>query len=247
MRNFALQVIVCVLLPLLLPLLLLGDVAAESHHVYHGCITEDDSGASSLYCIYSLAPHDDSPGSPRRPSAGLGNTFPTRDAAASMCVTRGYDGLVDVTTAERNKLAAKIVDSLGVPHWLGGDDSPNGVVTWADGSEHSEQQFDTPWHQESGQPNDCDGPGTETCMFMGPGGAWFDFACRPKTPSLAGGITAGPEIDWVTGAGVPRERIEYSVWPLCGGNVLEEEEAPHAIMSKKARRLVERVDAREEM
>eukprot|EP00946_MAST-07B_sp_MAST-7B-sp1_P001925 g1925.t1 len=241
--------------------LMLLSVAGERHggnaggFVYHGCITEEnDNSASatrpSLYCVHSLAPRDASPGSPLLPSAGSregDNTFPSRDAAASMCQTRGYDGLVDVTTVERNKLAARIVDSLGVPHWLGGDDWPNGVVTWADGTEHSEQLFDTPWHKPSGQPNDRDGPGSETCIFMGPGGNWFDFACHPKTPSPTDGITAGPEIDWTTGAGQARDKTEYNVWPLCGGNVLEEDDSRHTVMSRNARRLVENQEESGEM
>ena len=228
-------------------LLLLGVSAAESPYVYHGCITEDVGEESSLFCVHSLAPRDHTPGSPRHPNAGPTNTFPSRDAAATECMTRGYDGLLDVTTVERNKLAAQIVDSLGVPHWLGGDDSPNGVVTWSDRTEHSEQLFVTPWHKLSAQPNDCDGPGSETCMFMGPGGAWFDFACRPKTRNVEIGITAGPEIGWVTGAGEVREKMEYSIWPLCGGNVLDEEEGTPAVLSRKARRLVEGAAASREM
>lgn len=205
----------------------------------HGCIVEEDSDGkepSALFCMFSLAPLD-GPGSPSSPHGN--GTFLSRDASAMECVARGYDGLVDIKNKERNNLARRIVDALGVPHWLGGDDMPNGVVTWSDGTEHSEQRFDTPWHIQSNQPNDCDGPGSETCVFMGPEGAWFDFACAPKTPQKEPRITAGPEIHWIMHAGRQRQKIEYSIWPLCGGNVLEGG-GSGSHMSQRARRLIDR-------
>ena len=170
----------------------------------HACISE----GAGLWCVRSLAPHRE---------ADLFAPFASRADADSACADLGYDGLVHLTTGVRQALAARVVDSLGVPHWIGGDDSPNGVVTWRDGTPHA--GFDAPWHSLSGQPNDCDGPGTETCMFMGPNGKWFDFACAPKVPQEEPRVTAGPEIDWHD----TNEKVEYSVWPLCGGNVVEEE------------------------
>ena len=35
-------------------------------------------------------------------------------------------------------------------------------------------------------------PGSEPCVFVGPAGRWFDFACAAKTA----GTTPGPEITW---------------------------------------------------
>ena len=64
-----------------------------------------------------------------------------------------------------------------------------------------------PWDTRSGQPNDCDGPGSEPCIFVGPGGHWFDFACGPK-PAVAG-ATPGPEITWGD------TRRMFSIRPLC--------------------------------
>merc|ERR1711865_248162 len=103
----------------------------------------------------------------------------------------------------------------------------NGIVAWLDEGLVNNQELhvgqpyevnDTvlesetwPWHVESGQPNDCDGPGTETCMFIGPHGRWFDFACAPKVANRETGVTAGPEVVWEDGV-----KREYNVNPLCG-------------------------------
>ena len=181
-----------------------GFLAGAAAPTRHACISE----GPDLWCVQSLAP---------RRGGDLFARFAARADAAAACADRGYDGLVHLTTSARQALAARVVDSLGVPHWIGGDDNPNGVVTWRDGTPHA--GFDAPWHGPSGQPNDCDGPGTETCMFMGPNGKWFDFACAHKVPQNEPRVTAGPEIDWHG----TDEKVEYSVWPLCGGNVVDKE------------------------
>jgi len=95
---------------------------------------------------------------------------------------------------------------VGEPHWIGGIDMPNGHVTWDDGTEGNLKWNGSdglPWHHDSGQPNDCDGPGTEPCMFMGPHARWFDFACAPKTKFInSKGVeetpTQGPEVPITT-------------------------------------------------
>ena len=128
-------------------------------------------------------------------------------------------GLVKPWTKERSMLAQAMVSSVGAPHWLDGDDMPNGIVSWggevdAAGAEAlwGARNKPYPWHTDSGQPNDCDGPGTEPCMFMGPSGRWFDFACASKEVNKTKGVTAGPEITWEDGV-----RREYRVHPMCEG------------------------------
>mmetsp|Transcript_151200 Transcript_151200/g.289821 ORF Transcript_151200/g.289821 Transcript_151200/m.289821 type:complete len:128 (-) Transcript_151200:95-478(-) len=107
-----------------------------------------------------------------------------------------------------------IVSTVGMPHWIGGDDYPNGHVKWLDGSDAQERwdpNVSFPWHAPSGQPNDCDGPGSETCMFMGPDSNWFDFACQPKIANKTSGVTPGPEIKWDG-----HEKRMYDIHILCG-------------------------------
>ena len=91
------------------------------------------------YCVLSLAPKT-GPGSPAEP-VGDG-IFPSRAAAAEECEHRGYDGLAVLSTPLRQALARSLIDpapgpapagvpepvrpGLLVPHWLGGNDEPNG-------------------------------------------------------------------------------------------------------------------------
>ena len=193
---------------------------------------------SQTYCLRSLAPATGQ-GSIAKP-LGNGNFLSQKEAHES-CQTAGYDGLAELNTIERQESATKIVGEITLPHWLGGFDqgeSPGGQILWKNAGLHN--LFEPPWHVPSGQPNDCDGPGSETCMFIGPNGDWFDFACAPKIPSKedtghenmgksdAGQedtgkedtgqvepskITAGPEIEWVAGS---NNKFEYNVYPLCG-------------------------------
>jgi alpha-ketoglutarate-dependent taurine dioxygenase len=119
--------------------------------------------------------------------------------------------------------AAELVEASGVPHWVGGrEDAERPGIAWALGHSGADPEravrdewpMDAegkrrayPWHAPSGQPNDCDGPGSEPCMFVGPEGAWFDFACARKTKE---GTTPGPEVTWSDGV-----RRMYNLYPLC--------------------------------
>lgn len=182
------------------------------HTLPHECIQEEQrkarsfgssQGASSPghYCVFSLAGLlEHQPGE-----------FESRDEARERCRTLSPNAdLAMPTTPARNAAAGHVVSAVGLPHWLGGSDFPNGEVTWLDGSADAWGAEPRPWHEPSGQPNDCDGPDApETCMFMGPHARWFDFACQPKVPTA--NVTAGPEITWEDGS-----RRMYSLFPLCG-------------------------------
>ena len=197
------------------------------------------------YCLHSLAPAT-GPGSIATP---LGNgDFLSQADAHMKCVNLGYEGLAVLTTYDRQVAAASIVDTTALPHWLGAHDwgePPGGRVVWDSLGDHEsggsaelvhqnpmaahddKKYYPAPWHVPTNQPNDCDGPHTELCIFMGPGGAWFDFHCQPKIPreemdlgeghELIHKITPGPEIEWILDSGI---KIEYNVHPLCGINLL---------------------------
>ena len=130
--------------------------------------------------------------------------------------------LAILPTKELAGMATEIVAETAVPHWiLGTEYSNNSFISWPSPSDLVDQWDETgsttsstaasreryPWHEESGQPNDCDGPDSEPCIFVGPNGKWFDFACERKT---APGTTPGPEITWTTGV-----RKMYNLHPLC--------------------------------
>eukprot|EP00928_Gymnodinium_smaydae_P065183 TRINITY_DN48361_c0_g1_i1.p1 TRINITY_DN48361_c0_g1~~TRINITY_DN48361_c0_g1_i1.p1 ORF type:complete len:534 (+),score=59.24 TRINITY_DN48361_c0_g1_i1:51-1604(+) len=142
--------------------------------------------------------------------------FDSREVARQQCrrVLSPSSDLAIPLDRERNTMMGRVVSSVGKPHWIGGDDYPNGHVTWLNGLDASEgfgPNASYPWHAPSGQPNDCDGPGSETCMFMGPDAKWFDFACQPKVPNATAGVTAGPEIKWNGD-----EKRMYDIHVLCG-------------------------------
>ena len=185
----------------------------------HQCIQEVQEDGSGYYCMFSLAAWMN------YSAAGSGD-FDSRDTANARCrVLSPAASLAMPSTIIRNRAAARVVSSVGEPHWLGANDGDNGdkiseggrateetngIVAWLDEGLVNNQELhvgqpyevnDTvlesetwPWHVESGQPNDCDGPGTETCMFIGPHGRWFDFACAPKVANRETGVTAGPEV-----------------------------------------------------
>lgn len=175
------------------------------------CCRNKDVGkrvVKGYYCIFSLSQQT---GYPQ-------GEFDTRDSARSLC--RALSPKADLAlpmTPQRNKAAQAVASATGVPHWIGGDNTDNHTVRWLNGIDAQEVwgQAPLPWHHESGQPNDCDGPGSETCMFMGPHGKWFDFACGPKGPITKDGIvstpTPGPEVTWENG-----ERQMFNLQPLCG-------------------------------
>jgi hypothetical protein len=176
------------------------------HSLPHECVQEEHSVGVAHYCVFSLA-------SLMKYKPG---DFDSREIAREHC-RRTLAPTADLAipaTSRRNKAMGHIVSSVGLPHWIGGDDYPNGKVTWLDGSRDdkgwgSDEPY--PWHTPSGQPNDCDGPGTETCMFMGPDAKWFDFACQPKVANSTAGVTPGPEIKWDG-----HQKRMYELYPLCG-------------------------------
>lgn len=103
-------------------------------------------------------------------------------------------------------LARQVVEETKKPHWIHGvETAVVTVVNWGEGF-IDEWNTAYPWDSASAQPNDCDGPGTEPCIFVGPSGNWFDFACQPK---VAEGTTPGPEITW------DGQRSMYNIHPLC--------------------------------
>eukprot|EP00164_Ancoracysta_twista_P019621 GFYU01034608.1.p1 GENE.GFYU01034608.1~~GFYU01034608.1.p1 ORF type:complete len:505 (+),score=148.19 GFYU01034608.1:126-1640(+) len=125
-----------------------------------------------------------------------------------------YADLATLENPEKAAAAKRLVATTGQPHWLRAREEHK-QVTWLDNTESSGSVDDTwgnryPWHDESGQPNDCDGPQSEPCLFVGAHGKWFDFACQAKTPSDDGKVTAGPEITWDDGS-----RRMYRIYPLC--------------------------------
>jgi hypothetical protein len=200
------------------------------HGLPHECVFEHDiDNNPGFYCLFSLKDFV----STAKAQSKLEHPdedhkrFDSRELADRTCKILSPDAsLAMPVTSARNSAAQRVVSAVGCPHWLGADDEPNGHVTWSDPVFKDRKQglpedigpwenFETapgwPWHADSGQPNDCDGPGTETCIFMGPNGKWFDFACAAKVPDLEKGRTPGPEITWEDGS-----RREYDIFPLCG-------------------------------
>ena len=117
--------------------------------------------------------------------------------------------LAPLPTKKLAAMAAEIVAETAVPHWiLGTENASESMIKWlGNTSDADEWDGNYPWHEESGQPNDCDGKDSEQCIFVGPAGRWFDFACARKT---AEGTTPGPEVTWTTGV-----RKMYNLYPLC--------------------------------
>ena len=119
--------------------------------------------------------------------------------------------LATLHTPHLASLARSIVEETKKPHWIMGIETA-GVdrVNWGEGVTDAWDSQPYPWDHASGQPNDCDGPGTEPCIFVGPAGNWFDFACQAK---IANGdedkVTPGPEITW------DGSRAMYNIHPLC--------------------------------
>lgn len=152
-----------------------------------------------------------------------GTNFPGIHESRELC-KYAIDETADLAVLPTRALASmatEIVTETQLPHWIfGSDNSPHEKninwssltsmpgVTTSSFAQNWEDDFvsEYPWDGPSGQPNDCDGPGTEPCMFVGPFGNWFDFACdRKKPPS-----TPGPEITWTDG-----KRKMYNLYPLC--------------------------------
>ena len=105
------------------------------------------------------------------------------------------------------KLAKEVVDETKKPHWISGFETAGvPIIDWGSGIADGWKGAPYPWDTASGQPNDCDGPGTEPCIFVGPGGNWFDFAWQTKVDE---GTTPGPEITW------DGNRAMYNIHPLC--------------------------------
>lgn len=181
------------------------------HSLPHVCIEEQapESDTSGHYCFFSLAqelPYPDD----------AFDSFDSREAARERCrILSPHADLGVPSTPERNQAAGLVVASVERPHWIGGWDEPNGHVTWLDGSSPDMAVWEElPWHKPSSQPNDCDGPESERCMFMGPDARWFDFACRPKQAGVNRynqTVTPGPVVTWREGL-----RRQFNIYPLCG-------------------------------
>ena len=175
----------------------------------HECVREEAHGKQQLTCFFSLA-------LVQRPAPPLGS-FSSRDEARAQCsFVRPAADLAVLHTAQRNEAAARLVSRLREPHYLLADNPSVGAdVSWLDGS-RQEEGFAPPWDTLSGQPNDCTGPASETCVFLGPRASWFDFPCAPYDPSVSfhqttgEPATPGPEITWEDGS-----RREHNVAPLC--------------------------------
>jgi alpha-ketoglutarate-dependent taurine dioxygenase len=148
-----------------------------------------------------------------------GTDFASINEARELCKYAIHEtaDLAVLPTRELAYMAAELVAETNVPHWIfGTEDAESKRIEWitlmhSPGAPASsfailvEDDFvgDYPWDGPSGQPNDCDGPGSEPCIFVGPYGNWFDFACEKKT-------SGGPEITWTDGT-----RKMYQLYPLC--------------------------------
>jgi len=87
-----------------------------------------------------------------------------------------------INTLEKGRLGRELVEEVGSPHWMGGRKEGTGkdlIIDWSFGLEGgdfdgTDEYVSTgtpyPWHQPSGQPNDCDGPGSEPCLHRRGGG-----------------------------------------------------------------------------
>mmetsp|Transcript_18251 Transcript_18251/g.37956 ORF Transcript_18251/g.37956 Transcript_18251/m.37956 type:complete len:484 (-) Transcript_18251:15-1466(-) len=135
--------------------------------------------------------------------------FHSNSEAGDVCkVALSPDALLaTIHTPMLASLARDVVERTKKPHWIKGIETAGiDTVNWGEGISDT-WGTPYPWDSNSGQPNDCDGPGTEPCIFIGPGGRWFDFACAPKFAE--GTTTPGPEITW------DGKRAMYNIHPLC--------------------------------
>merc|ERR1712048_1099835 len=96
------------------------------HSLPHECIQEEHSSGITHYCVFSLA-------SLIKYEPGR---FDSRQVAREKCRSSlaPTADLAIPSNPRRNDIMGHIVSSVGLPHWIGGDDSPNGYVTWLDGS-----------------------------------------------------------------------------------------------------------------
>ena len=133
----------------------------------HTTLTSASTRCDGGKCLVSLATH-------MGYEKGSGN-FLSMAQSREAC-KMALDERADLATLHNKKLAAmakEIVEEVGEPHWILGKEKAEWKrVDW--GQHDDEWGGDSyPWHSESGQPNDCDGPGSEPCIFVGPGGHWF--------------------------------------------------------------------------
>ena len=121
--------------------------------------------------------------------------------------------LASLLNRRRAAMATEIVEQTAVPHYIAARKAGGEVQwpLWQGQAQRDSWRGQHPWDFETGQPNDSDGPGSEPCVFVGPHGKWFDFACEPKA-STDGATTSGPEITshWTGGV-----RHMFNVHPLC--------------------------------
>jgi len=122
--------------------------------------------------------------------------------------------------------ARSVVLDIKEPHWLGAYNPEGKTIKWFHEhavSPHPDDMFDDyldgdmweenyPWHES--QPDDFDGDVLpEKCLFVGPEGNFFDFACEPKTKHKYSGDAVGPVIQW--DANDPESKRMYKIFPLC--------------------------------
>lgn len=104
---------------------------AQLTELPHACVREGE-GEGEVYCVFSLAEG----ALTVDPSRQEAEAFFSRDRARELCreTVGSAADLAMPSTAARNRAAHQVVSAVGAPHWLGGDDQPNGHVTWFDGA-----------------------------------------------------------------------------------------------------------------
>jgi len=193
-------------------------------HLPHACTPSDD------WCFYSLKPmmEEFADWEHRDPHEQELMDFEDVETAIRLCEsTHPMGRLARLDDHVKQETARSVVLELNEPHWLGAVNPSGNTVKWF--HEHAMSPHSTsfddflesdtweenyPWHELSGQPNDCDGAELpESCIFIGPDGKWFDFACGPKTKPLYSGEEVGPVIQWDEKD--PESKRMYKIYPLC--------------------------------
>jgi hypothetical protein len=130
----------------------------------------------------------------------------------------------------KHEAAEEVVEIVESPHWIAAENPEGKSVKFFhqyDGqeinlsSDHPEAFLESdlwednyPWDERSRQPDDFDGPDLpEKCIFMGPEGKWFDFACEPKVRPKYSGEESGPTIRWDPDD--PETEFMRKIYPLC--------------------------------
>ena len=123
------------------------DGGAKLSELVHSCVQEGEAkgsgegegeGEGKVYCVFSLAEG----ALTVDPSKEEAEPFVSRDRAQELCreAVGSTADLAIPSTAVRNRAAHQVVSAVGAPHWLGGNDQPNGHVTWFDGARDMQPQ-----------------------------------------------------------------------------------------------------------